>query len=72
MSVIVDVANELLGMFLADAGLTTATLVLVAIVAGLVVAWHVEPLLGGCVLILGCLAILVEAALREARRRSAS
>jgi hypothetical protein len=73
MSIIVEVAKELLGMFLADARLTTATLVvLVAIVAGLVVAMRVEPLQGGCVLLLGCLAILVEAAVREARRRSAS
>jgi hypothetical protein len=71
MSIIVEVAKELLGMFLADARLTTATLVLVAIVAG-VVALRVEPLQGGCVLLLGCLAILVEAAIREARRQSAS
>lgn len=72
MSIIVEVARELLGMFLADARLTTATLVLVAIVAGLVVALRVESLLGGSVLLLGCLVILVEAAVREARRRSAS
>jgi hypothetical protein len=72
MSIIVEVAKELLSMFLADARLTTATLVLVAIVAGLVIALRVEPHLGGCVLLLGCLAILVEATVREARRRSAS
>lgn len=72
MSIIVEVAKELLGMFLADARLTTGTLVLVGIVGALVVAVHVEPLLGGGLLLLGCLAILVEAALREARRRSAS
>lgn len=71
MSILRDVAKELLGMFLADARLTTATLLLVAIVAGLVVALRVEPLLGGSVLFLGCIAILVEAAIREARRRSA-
>lgn len=72
MNIIADVAKELLGMFLADGRLTAATLVLVAIVAGLVIALRVEPLLGGCVLLLGCLAILVEAAFREARRRSDS
>jgi hypothetical protein len=70
MSIVGEVAKELLGMFLADARLTTTTLVLVAIVAGLVVALRVEPLLGGSVLLLGCLAILVEAAVREARRRN--
>jgi hypothetical protein len=68
MSLLRDVAKELLGMFLADARLATATLVLVALVAGLVVAMRVEPLLGGSVLFLGCLAILVETAVREARR----
>lgn len=68
MSLLHEVAKELFGMFLADARLTTATLVLVALVAGLVVAMRVEPLLGGSVLFLGCLAILVEAAIREARR----
>lgn len=72
MNIIVDVAKELLGMFLADSRLTTATLVLVAIVASLVFALQIEPLLGGGVLLVGCLAILVEAALRESRRRSTS
>jgi hypothetical protein len=72
MNIIVEAAKELLGMFLADARLTAATLVLVAVVAGIVVGLRDRPLLGGCVLLLGCLAILVEAAVREARRRSAS
>jgi hypothetical protein len=71
MNILRDVARELLGMFLADARLTTATLVLVAVVAGLVLAMRVEPLLGGSLLLLGCLAILIEAAIREAKRRSA-
>ncbi len=69
MSLIVDVVKELVSMFLADARLTIATLALVAIVAGLVVAVHIEPLVGGIMLLLGCLVILVEAAAREARRR---
>jgi hypothetical protein len=71
MNILRDVARELLGMFLADARLTTAILVLVALVAGLVIAVSVEPLLGGSVLLLGSLAIVVEAAVREARRRGA-
>jgi hypothetical protein len=37
-SIVTDVCKELLGMFVADARLTMATLLLVAIVAGLVVA----------------------------------
>jgi len=69
MSIIADVFDELLGMFLSDARLTLATLFLVAIVAVLVVALRVEPLLGGVVLLLGCLAILIGAVSREARGR---
>jgi hypothetical protein len=72
MSIMFEVAKELLGMFLADARLTMATLALVAIVGGLVIAMHADPLVGGSVLILGCLAILVEASVREARHRSSS
>jgi hypothetical protein len=68
MSIIGDVCKELLGMFLADARLTIATLLLVAIVASLVVALGIEPLVGGGVLLLGCPAILVETAYREATR----
>ena len=69
MSIIGDVSKELLGMFLADARLTIATLFLVAIVAGLVVAVR-DPLFAGSVLITGCLAIVAEAACREARQRN--
>lgn len=72
MNILAEVAKELLGMFLADARLTTATLVLVAIVAGLVMALQLEPLIGGAVLLLGCLVIVVEAAVREAWRRDAA
>jgi hypothetical protein len=68
MSIVADVCKELLGMFLADARLTMAILFLVATVATLVVVLRVGPLLGGVVLVLGCLAILVETARREATR----
>ncbi len=72
MSLIGEVAAELLGMFLADAGLTIATLVLVTAVAALVVGLHVDPIVGGGVLLFGSLLILVKAVLREARRRRRS
>jgi hypothetical protein len=72
MSLIVEVAKELLGMFLADAVLTMTTLVLVAIVACLIVGLHVDPLLGGGLLLVGSLVTVVGAAVRQARRRSAS
>lgn len=66
MSIIGDVFKELFAMFLADARLTFATLVLVAIVGALVDGLEVEPLLAGSVLVLGCLGILVGTASREA------
>ena len=69
MSIISDVAKELLGMFLTDAGLTTATLILVAAVAALVLWLRIDPMLGGGLLLLGSLLIVAEAAVREARRR---
>jgi hypothetical protein len=71
MSILVDVAKELAGMFLADARLTLATPALVTIVAGLSAA-HIEPSVCGALLLLGSLAILVEAVVREARRPSVS
>jgi hypothetical protein len=67
MTIIMDVARELVGMFLGDARLTLATVLLVA-VAGAVARWHGTPLLAGGVLLLGCLAIVVGAAVRQARR----
>lgn len=72
MSIIKEAVMEILGMFLADASLTVATLVLVAIVAVLIRVLHVEPLVGGALLFLGCLAILAGTAAREAFRRCAS
>jgi hypothetical protein len=72
MSLVADIAKELLSMFLADARLTTATLLLVVAVAVLIAGLRVDPMLGGALLLLGSLLILVEAALREARRRRRS
>ncbi len=69
MTLLRDIASELFGMFLADARLSAAIAVLVLIVAGLTRSLAVEPLIAGGVLLVGCLAILVEAAFREARRR---
>lgn len=55
-------------MFLADVTLTIFTLVLIAIVAVVVRSLPNEPLWGGALLILGCLAIIAGAAISEARR----
>lgn len=72
MTLLRDIAGELLGMFLADARLSSAIVALVLIVAGLVRSAGVVPLVGGAVLLVGSLLILVEAATREARNRKGS
>ena len=69
MSLLRDIAHELLSMFLADFRLTVAILALVLLVAGLIFSLGVQPLIGGSVLLAGCLVILVEAVVRETRRR---
>lgn len=71
MKIMIEVIKELVGMFLADTALTTATLVLVASVAAIVRLLPNGPVWGGGLLVLGCLAIIVGAALREAARRKA-
>jgi len=69
MTLLRDIAQTLLGMFLTDARLTIAILALVALVAGLILKLGVDSLVGGGILLAGCLVILVEAAVRETRRR---
>ena len=70
MTLLRDISSELIGMFLADAKLSGAILTLVAAVAYLVdVSGLVTPLIGGAVLLVGCLSILVGVTAIEARRR---
>jgi hypothetical protein len=70
MTIISDVLKELMAMFIADARLSLALLVLVGVVAGIVRALHAGPVLAGSVLLIGVLAILLDAVSREARLRS--
>jgi hypothetical protein len=70
MTLLAEVASELVGMFLADLWLSGAILALVLGVAGLLIMFDAEPLIGGAALLIGCHAILVGAAFREARRRT--
>ena len=69
MTIISDVLKELFSMFVADARLSLAILLLVAIVAMLVAAFPAEPAFGGGFLLFGSVAILIEAVRREARTR---
>ncbi|MGJ4859660.1 hypothetical protein ACN6KF_005695 [Labrys sp. La1] len=69
MKTLIEVAKELIGMFVADARLTVAVLTLVTCSASLVIGLRIDPLWCGALLLLGSLAILAEAVLRGARGR---
>lgn len=66
MTILKDVCAELLAMFISDIWLTMAVLALVASAAGLMAATEVDPLLAGSLLLIGCLAIVVESVRRAA------
>lgn len=65
-----EIVTELFAMFAADGRLALGVLIVVGAAAGLLHALRAEPLVAGIVLLLGCLAILVAVASREARRRT--
>jgi uncharacterized membrane protein YgdD (TMEM256/DUF423 family) len=68
MSILKDVILELVGMFIADARLTAAILALVALTAVLTdLIAASTPLLGGTVLLAGCLGLVIESVRRAAR-----
>jgi hypothetical protein len=72
MTMLKDVLAELIGMFLGDARLTLATLSVAAVAASLIKLAKIEPLVGGGVLLVGCLLVLVEAVRRSGRRTKAN
>jgi len=67
MNAIRLVAREFLGMFVDDGNLALLALVLVAAVAAAVKLLALPPLLGGVLLLVGCLAILLQSVRRAAR-----
>jgi hypothetical protein len=69
MRIIADVFRQLFKMFVADMRLTLAILAGVAVVAVLLGQGIVGPLVAGLLLIAICLAVLVEAVVRETRAR---
>ena len=71
MEIIKEVLVELFSMFVTDLRLTLATLALVAAVAVLVLVLHINALICGLILLLGCFAIVMEAAIRETKSRAA-
>ena len=69
MTLLRDIAKELLGMFLGDAKLSGAILALVVAVAILIRVVRIDPFIGGALLLSGCLTVLVIVTRIEARRR---
>ncbi len=69
MNVIRLIAKEFFGMFVDDGSLALLALVLVVIIAAAVKLLALPPLLGGALLLVGCLAILLQSVRRAARLR---
>ncbi len=70
MNILKDVLSELFSMFVADARLTGAILVTVVGAALLIDLIRLPNLVGGAVLLVGCIAVLFLSVKREAARRA--
>ncbi len=69
MNILKDVLSELFSMFVADARLTGAILATVVVAALLIDLIRLPNLVGGAVLLVGCIAVLFLSVMREATRR---
>ena len=67
MTMLKELAAELIGMFVGETRLTISVLVVVAAVGSLVDFIGLDPLLGGAALLCGCLILLIESVCRSAR-----
>jgi hypothetical protein len=67
MTVLKEVVAELVGMFVAEKRLTLAVLAVVAMAGCLVDFTGLDPLVGGIVVLFGCLILLIESVCRSAR-----
>jgi len=70
MTVIRLVFKELVGMFVDDGSLALLALILIALVTAAVKLLALPPLIGGLLLLAGCLAILLQSVRRAARGRA--
>ena len=67
MTVLKEVVAELIGMFIVERRLTIAVLIVVTMAGCLVDFTDLDPLVGGTVVLFGCLILLVESVCRSAR-----
>jgi hypothetical protein len=70
MPVLKELAAELIGMFFGETRLTAAVLALVAATGSLIDFIGLNPLVGGAVLLFGCLTLLIESVRRSASARA--
>ena len=70
MTMLKELAAELIGMFLAEKRLTLAVLALVAVTGLLVDFTNVDRLVGGAILLFGSLILLVVSVCHAARPRA--
>ncbi|UCI08231.1 hypothetical protein [Mesorhizobium sp. B1-1-8] len=68
MKIVRAILKEVVGMFVDDGNLALLALVLIALVTAAVKLLALPPLVGGCLLLAGCLAILLQSTRRAARR----
>ena len=69
MNLVRLVLKELVGMFVDDGSLALLALILIVVITVAVKLLALPPLIGGLLLLVGCLAILLESTRRTARRR---
>ena len=69
MRILTDVLAELFGMFVSDARLTLAILAVVGASAALIDLTDATPLVGGGLLLVGCLGVVVGSVYNTARQQ---
>ena len=67
MTLLKEFAAELIGMFVGEKRMTISGLAIVAATGSLVDFIGLDPLVGGAVLLFGCLILLVESVCRSSR-----
>lgn len=70
MTVLKELAAELIGIFFGETRLTVAVLGLAAATGSLIYFIGLNPLVGGAILLFGCLTLLIESVCRSARARA--
>jgi hypothetical protein len=67
MTVLREVVAELIGMFVGERRLTIAVLAVVTVAGCLANFTDLDPLVGGTMMLLGCLILLIESIWRSAK-----